>query len=375
MVVEKVAPRGAGARAGVLRGDRLVGVDSVPMGSVEALVAAVSQLSSGTLVQLHLERAGVPISVVARAAPLPPESLEGGTVELTHVLGAHRARLRAIYTQPAAPGPHPAILYLQALDWGSCEHPLAPAHPVRRLVAGFTQAGFAMLRVERSGVGDSEGPPCTELGFEDELVGLRAGLAHLSRRPEVSDVFLFGNSLGGMQAPLVVTDAVRGVVVFGTSAARWHDCLLGGFVRQRARDGEAEDVIARERTLLEELQHEVLRRRRTPREVYAERPHVAAAGFTHYRDDRAFGRVVSFFQALEAVELGAAWSRCAAPVLALHGEHDVICSAEEAAELAAFARGQALELAGVDHGGSEPGAIERVVEASADWMRARLPAR
>jgi pimeloyl-ACP methyl ester carboxylesterase len=365
--VVRVAANGTAQRAGVAVDDVLVGIDDHVIASVGDLVAHVRDVREGAIMRLIVKRDGELVELTATAEPLPTES---AVVSLDHVMGSDDARLRTIYTTPDGPGPHPAVFYLQSSDWSSCEHPLSPRHPVRRLIAGFTETGFATLRVERSGVGDSEGRPCAEVDFEDELTGYRAGLAQLRKRHDV--VFLFGNSLGGMVAPLIADDDLAGVVVIGTSAATWHECLLGSFRRQAERAEREQSGVDADIALLAELQELVLRQKRTPEAVYADHPHLRDAGFTHYAGKQSYGRSVTFFQQLEATDLRAAWARVHVPVLAVHGEADWICTPDDARRIAELvgARAETRELAGVDHGLAEPDAVTAVVGAATEWMSA-----
>lgn len=359
----RVAEESTAARAGVLPGDVVVLVGEHDIAGAEDLVAAARRLVVGNRVVLEVVRNGARRAFEAIAKPLPSE---GPHVTLDEV-SLPAGRLRAIYTVPAGT-PRGAVFYLQSSDWGSCEHALRPGHPVRRLIEGFHTAGWATLRIERSGTGDSEGPPCAEVDFETELGGYRAGLDQLCER--YASVFLFGNSLGGMVAPLIANEAIAGIAVIGTSAATWHECLLGSFRREAEREGRT-GIDDAER-LLAELQTHVFRGRKTPAQIYAEHLHLREAGFAHLEGERAHGRTVRFFQQLEAADLADAWSRVPVPVLALHGSEDWICTEDDARNIAEYApQGEHRELAGVDHGLTLPAAVDTVVSVTAAWMRAQ----
>jgi len=128
-------------------------------------------------------------------------------------------RRRVIRTIPEGEPFFPVVYLLPGAGWSSFEFALDPDHPLFRLVSGLTASGFATQRVERSGVGDSEGQSCRELGFESDLSDYRAGLDHLRSWPACHErgVFLLGISLGGMVTPLIADARVRGVAVFGTT--------------------------------------------------------------------------------------------------------------------------------------------------------------
>jgi pimeloyl-ACP methyl ester carboxylesterase len=83
----------------------------------------------------------------------------------------------------------------------------------------FGSQGFVTYRVEKPGMGDSEGPPCAETGYLQELNGYRAGLADLRANPAVDPerIFLVGSSLGGFFAPIIANEIpVAGIVTYGT---------------------------------------------------------------------------------------------------------------------------------------------------------------
>src|SRR5438270_686022 len=72
---------------------------------------------------------------------------------------------------------------------------------------GLTRAGFVTMRVERGGMGDSQGPPCMSpaVDLQAEVRGYVAGLKALKEYPfvDAKQVFIVGLSIGGVEAPLV----------------------------------------------------------------------------------------------------------------------------------------------------------------------------
>jgi len=72
-MVQAVGPDGAGARAGLKEGDRLLGIDGERLENSSEFVATVSD-SAGKNITLDIERAGVPLSLVAAV----PKVMEQG---------------------------------------------------------------------------------------------------------------------------------------------------------------------------------------------------------------------------------------------------------------------------------------------------------
>jgi hypothetical protein len=63
----------------------------------------------------------------------------------------------------------PSILFVQGWGCSSVDWPLPEPNLTRELVYGLTRAGFAVMRSEESGVGDSAGKPCRDVDFRDEV--------------------------------------------------------------------------------------------------------------------------------------------------------------------------------------------------------------
>jgi alpha-beta hydrolase superfamily lysophospholipase len=253
-------------------------------------------------------------------------------------------------------------LYLQGIRCGSCEFPLDPTEPVRKLVEGWAHSGVVVMRVDRSGTGDSEGPPCSNVDLSTELATYRAALAALVARPDVDPrrVFLFGQSFGGMLAPLIAhardekRQALAGIMVYGTSSLRWRDCIMGTSVRQRRLAGYDDARLEEEMARFREMHDLVCLEGFTPARAFEERPHLAMLRSRDCEGETMYGRHVSLFQQLEAIDLDRAWRAVGSartPVLALRGEYDWICSRDESATIAAAAGTKAchVELAGVGH--------------------------
>jgi pimeloyl-ACP methyl ester carboxylesterase len=343
-----------------------------------------------------VHRAGERVELTGSVTALPVERFDGGTVELGEVrVGPHR--LRTLVNVPAgASGRLPSILHLQGLRGVSCDLPLQPEHPLRRLVEGWTCAGFIVVRVERSGVGDSEGPEPSRTDLGVELDGYAAALEHLIARPDVDPrrIYLFGQSLGGMVAPLIADQSIAGVMVFGTSPRRWHDTVMQTSERQRRMKGLDAARVRAEMELWSELHALVCREGWTPSRVFEARPHLRALRSRDCDGETLYGRHVALFQQLDALDLAAAWSavgRARVPVLVLHGAFDWVCSREES-EAIARAVGPAatfVDLAGIGHDLLAHDSLERsfghareglwdgsVVGATVRWLRiARTPDR
>ena len=137
-------------------------------------------------------------------------------------------------------GPLPAILFVQWLSCDSIELPAKQQDGWSRMLRRLAQeSGMAMMRMEKAGVGDSDGD-CAALDYETELADHRAALAALKRSPDVDPdhVVVFGASMGGNYAPLVAAgEPVAGVMIWGGGAKTWFERMLG--FERRAKEFSA----------------------------------------------------------------------------------------------------------------------------------------
>jgi membrane-associated protease RseP (regulator of RpoE activity) len=72
ITVTKVAPGGAGNRAGLLPGDRLTSVNGQPVGTVDAVNQALIGLSTGDTIQIQFTRGVASFTSTATLAGRPP---------------------------------------------------------------------------------------------------------------------------------------------------------------------------------------------------------------------------------------------------------------------------------------------------------------
>ena len=350
LLVEHVDAGGPSERADVHIGDHVLAIGEDRLANLEQARRVVAALPHAQSVHVELLRAGKPVTVDVVPTPLPLEPLPAGHIELDEVRW-DAYRLRAIWSFPAQPPPHPLVWVLSGATWLSDEHPSSPLHPMRKLIEALTASGFATLRVERSGVGDSEGPPCTELDLEAELAGLRAAFAridtHLAVRRDA--VFAYGRSLGGMLLPLALAGRTwAGAAVWGTSSRRWSDAMLRTSVRQWTLRGVSDLEPRRER--LRALQALVYERGLTPDQAFAQRPDLRGFLPDVFAGSQVYGRTARFFQQLQARDLEQAFAQLDEPVLALQGACDWLTEWEHMVRIAELCpRGEALQLPGLDH--------------------------
>lgn len=330
LVAAAVMPGSFAAGAGVLPGDVVRAIGAVPIPDAVALRAALRRESAADEIALEVARAGVVRRVRGKAVRVAVESFAGGSVRLATLARAD-ARLRVLVTLPPGEGPHPAVVFLQGIACNSIDYGgVSPLPALGELLHELTRHGLATLRLERRGLGDSEGPPAATIGFGTELDDLRALVEPAYLRALGCDpdrLALFGHSVGGMMLPSIAEHAhPRAAIVAGSSRRVWTECVAGSTRRQ------------------------VLLRGGTEAEAQAEVARETDAILNAAPDEVLFGRTVAFSRELQNANIGAAFDRLACPLLVVQGEHDWVVGEDEGRHL--VARAPAAELwsvPGMDH--------------------------
>ena len=218
-----VSPGSTAAALGIAVGDILEAVDGQAASSPEVAVVAIGRHKSGETIKIDLRRNGEKRTIDGTLQPYPSEQIENSEVQYSSVTSAPGVRLRTILSIPRGqPGArYPAVLLLQGGSCASIDTPFSPNLGQTGLVHTIGSQGFVTMRVEKPGVGDSNGPSCETIGYREELSGYQAALRSLQSNPSVDSrrIYLLGISLGGVFAPTLAAETkVAGIIVYGTLA-------------------------------------------------------------------------------------------------------------------------------------------------------------
>lgn len=335
--VRRLRQGSAAQRAGLRDGDRVLRIGSTALVDARSLARSRRSVRGGDRVELEVRRDGATRRVAFELTPLPLESIPGCRVEYGWVQSPRGYRVRTIVTRPAdATGRLPAILFVPWLSESPVETPLGTARGTNRLLQELTPAtGWMLMRVEKPGVGDSEGPPCGENDLEEDLDASRAALRALAARADVDPerIVLLGASIGGGLVPLLaVEQPVAGIMIAGTFTRTWFEHMMEIERRRLELEGTPPTRVNDAMRGFADFYSLYLGQRLTPAEVIARRPDLGALWYD--APDGQYGRPASYYHQVAALNLEDAWSRLDVPVLILWGEHDWIMSRTEHEHLA-----------------------------------------
>ncbi len=246
--------------------------------------------------------------------------------------------LRMIVTRPhGADHALPAVFVVGWLSCDSVEAPPGTMDPTGRVFQALAQMpGFVTIRLDKPGVGDSQGT-CAETDFTTELSGYQSAFRALARYSFVDpgSVFLFGISNGGGFAPLVAGGApVRGYVVDGGWVKTWYEHMLEIERRRLSLSGKTPGEVNQGMRAVERFYAAYLLDGTAPREILRRHPDLGSVWDADL--DHQYGRPIAFYQQLQQLNLAEAWSHVQVPTLVLQGEFDWIMSRQDHELIAAL---------------------------------------
>ena len=314
-----VEPGGMADRAGVVLGDTVSAVAELPVRTLAELGLALRRAGAAATTVIEYERRGELKTVTVEVAHSPFELLPGSEVCYGE-LAVNGTRLRTLATTAARP--RAAVLLIQGI---ACESIDGGDGPLVELVRGWAAAGVDTYRIDKHGVGDSEGGPCCEIDFETECAGFAAALdaALVRSRDRGVPLFVFGHSVGGIIAAGLADRELAGLITYGTPTLRWLACLVDTTRRQLELKGAPPDEIDRAEAALVEQ--------------------AFVSGLN--------GRSGGYHRQLDAIDPAALWARVRSPTLVVRGEHDWVVRADDQARIATLVAAPTtiVDLPGVDH--------------------------
>ena len=257
----------------------------------------------------------------------PLTSLAGLETEYGQVRTSEGHRLRTILTRPTGTrGRLPAIMLAQWVSCGSLDFGPDRQNLLRDIAE---QSGMVLVRIERAGTGDSEGPVCSALDYDTEVRHYREAFDQIARHDWIDpdSIILFGSSLGSTTAPLIAEGKkVAGILVQGGGAVTYLERMINFDRLYLERSGRYPPETIHDEMLKRIPFHvEYLIGGKTPEQIERERPEFAGIWQTIRGGAEApphYGRPYAWHQQAAKKDFVEAWTRVEAPVLVFYGEYD-----------------------------------------------------
>jgi pimeloyl-ACP methyl ester carboxylesterase len=318
-------------RAGIKPGDIIVSINEKQVGP--GLISnVVREIATGAPMKIKVLREGKPLELSAAMVEKPRDpGNENFEVTYTHVV-SNGHRMRTIISKPKKAGKHPALMFIQGFSPVSYDFTLATSTGDVSSLDGpilydFANSGFVTLRIEKPGVGDSEGGPFPGMDYTTELDIYRQALKQLKAHEAVDadNVFIFGHSMGGAFGPMIAAEnPVKGLAIYGAAARTWFEYLMDTIRYQGLVGGgtfENADEIAR---LGAQLMALVFLENKAPAEVKVSHPKLAGLVDEFFPGGLFNGKSLDFWRQLAQTNFASYWAKCNAHVLAVKGQADFV---------------------------------------------------
>jgi len=285
------------------------------------------------------------------------EHFANADVQYDFVGNSRGDKLRTFVTKPKnAAGKIPVIFFVGWLSCDSVEYATESdgfGALIRRLI---DQSGYATIRMDKPGVGESQGTPCNKADYQGELEGYRAAFDSLKKYDFIDPqkIFVVGLSNGGGVGPLVSgSQHVAGFIAASSWGRTWYEHMLENERVRLTTAGKSPAEVNDAVKAFTQFYNLYLIQRQKPGAILRQHPEWKSLWYDS--PDGQYGRPASFYQQLQALNLGQAWQQVDVPVLVIHGSADTIMSRADSFAIAEIVnqahpgRARYVEIPGMDH--------------------------
>ncbi|WP_273213649.1 alpha/beta fold hydrolase [Runella zeae] len=328
ILVDTVFANGTLATVGIQKGDLIVSLNNQSVTTMLEFNAIASNIRAGESVSVMFSRGRKRNAATTTAVARALEQSDIAEVKYDWVK-FRNGYLRAITRIPKGKTIVPAILLIPGYGCGSIENYASSYNG--KLMDEWLKNGYAVVTIEKSGVGDSYGcVPCAEVDLVTDIESFDAGYRYMEQLPFVdkTQLFIWGHSMGGTIAPEIAKrHQPKGVMVFGCVFRPWSEFLLEMHrVQKPLLDGlnyQQTETFVR---TIQKVYYEFFVLKKSPAELYQNPEYKAVVaselGYKENRNNNMWGRHWRFWQQLDSLNLAQSWQKVNCPVLVIHGGAD-----------------------------------------------------
>lgn len=328
IVVDSVVPHSTAGKAGIRKNDLLLSFNGQPVTNQKEYYRQAEQLRAGDEFLAEVKRGGgrrIKARAIAIARPLERSVIADIIYDWVPFRGCY---LRAIVRKPVGKTRTPAILLIPGYGCGSIESYSKSYNG--ELMNAWLRNGFAVITVEKTGLGDSYGClPCSEADLQTDIESYDAAYRYMKQLDYVDSrqLYIWGHSLGGMIAPEVAKKHnPQGVMVFGTVFRPWSEFLPEMHrIQKPLLENKSYTETENFARLIQKVYYEFFVLKRTREELFRnEEYRELVVSELEYKsgDNNMWGRHWRFWQQIDSLNLAKSWSQVTCPVLVLNGGTD-----------------------------------------------------
>ena len=223
-----VVPKSTVANIGLEPGAVIIKINDQKIESTRDIAHTVPNLREGDPIKITFVQNGKTIAKSTKAKGRVKETVTNGHVFYEQI-NFNDHRLRTILMVPEGIEQPPVVYFIQGYTCASTEFSMIQDIAIKKLMDEWVKAGYAVFRVEKAGIGDSDGPKhCMEMGFNEELAIFKQGYKTLQTHKKIDpeQIFIFGHSMGGVVAPILAKEfQPKGVMTYGTLVHSWFEYM------------------------------------------------------------------------------------------------------------------------------------------------------
>ncbi len=324
-LIKDVVPGSSAQRSGISINDVLISMDGENIKNTEHFLQLLKKHHGGDEVRIKFYRKSKLQTTTMTLLPRQKETSEDFNIIYSSVLSGNN-HLRTIITKPKTGNIFPAVLLIGGVGCYSIDNTsLQEIRSIKMWADSLARNGFVTIRIDKTGMGDSQGIPCDECDFKTEKQGFLDGLKQLKSLPYVDqkNIFIAGFSIGGVIAPLIAQEEhVKGIIVYGTVGRNWFEYELDNSYRQQLLAGQSADSIDQFMRAEYIRLYEFLVKKKLPEQIIKEHPETKNNFF-------GYPMRPEYFQQVADINIRETWMNTKAIVLILHGSSDFVSSARE----------------------------------------------
>lgn len=322
--VAMVRPGSPAEAAGLAVGDLVTRIGEQTIANTQDFVGAVRTAQAGRRVPFAITRNGAVQTLNVTLVEAPRETAADLTIAYEAVRVDDSLR-RTLVTSPRGPRVRrPAMLIIGGIGCYSIDDASNTNDTYRHLSHDLARRGIVVMRLEKTGMGDSQGPACASVDFDAEVRSYDAALAALraDRRVDPSQVFVFGHSIGTIAAPeLAQRHNAAGVIAAQGLGRTWIEYELINTRRQIELSGASPAETDAAMVAKAECVSRAFLTPEPVAEIFAERPECA----------QLVGLPASqaYMSQLTQRNIAGAWGALSSPALLIYGDSDFVTDAAD----------------------------------------------
>jgi len=340
--VASTVPSGFAESIDLQKGDviaKVNGLDIKTRTTYYEVFYSTKHVKGGTEVTIDVIRNGKSSTKKGMIPMRPLESFKGIVTEYRSVKSPYGYNVQVIVTRPeGTKGKIPGIFFVRWMSCDPIEKPVSRKHGVARMLEDLIlKSGYAVIRVEKPGFGDSEGPCCYDADFNHELAAHREAF-NVFRNLDYIDpekIIVFGHSNGAAYAPLVAGDhQPAAYIVSGGWTKTWYEHMLEYSRRDLQVNGVAPADVTQKMKLISEFYTDYLIHKKTPGDILRQKPQLKEVWSGE--PDHQWDLPTSYLQQLQDLNIASAWSKVKSPTYVFYGEYDLAMVEEDHKNIAAL---------------------------------------